>query len=69
MFTDNAVVKIKYIFLNQFNTHYSKRLNKKRVWSNHRLLWFTLESINPIMEIIKKINFKISALSLHFIAV
>ena len=28
MFTDNAVVKIKYIFLNQFNTHYSKRLNK-----------------------------------------
>ena len=35
------------------NTHYSKRLNKKCGWSNHRLLWFTLESINPIMEIIK----------------
>ena len=36
-----------------FNTYYSKRLNKKRVWSNHRSLWFTTESFSPIMEITK----------------
>ena len=35
------------------NTYYSKRLNKKRVWSNHRSLWFTPGSFSPIMEITK----------------
>ena len=35
------------------NTYYLKRLNKKRVWSNHRSLWFTIESFSPIMEITK----------------
>ena len=35
------------------NTYYSKRLNKKCVWSNHRSLWFTTESFSPIMEITK----------------
>ena len=43
----------KKLCFKNINTYYSKRLNKKRVWSNHRSLWFTIESFSPIMEITK----------------
>ena len=45
--------KISTLLKLKLNTHYLKRLNKNCGWSNHRLLPFTLESINPIMEITK----------------